>query len=250
MRREYGIIWPYMKSFSLVIPIYNEEDILEKQVKKLILEIDKILLHAEYEILLVENGSTDKTYAIAQRLVSQNSHVRLIRLENPSYGQAFKEGVRQAKFDVVVQFDIDFWDTDFLDLSLLLLSRYDIVIGSKNLGTSKDQRPFARKIISKFVELFLKSYFGVPFSDTHGMKAIRRRVILPLIDEVQSQNHFFDSELLIMCHYLHYSFKELPVTLEEIRATRFSFLIRALETIREFGKLLAMKRYLIRYSYL
>lgn len=239
-----------MKSFSLIIPVYNEEEILEKQVIKLMAEIDRILPHSEYEIVLVENGSTDKTYSIAQKLTYIYSHVKAYRLELPSYGQAFKEGVRQARYDVVVQFDIDFWDTDFLDLSLLFLDRYDIVIGSKNLGTSKDGRPLTRRIISKAVELFLKFYFAVPFSDTHGMKAIRRSVILPLIDEVQSQNHFFDSELLIMCHYLRYSFKELPVALQEIRSTRFSFLVRAAETIKEFVKLIALKRLLIRYAYL
>ena len=239
-----------MKSFSLVIPVYNEEEILEKQVNKLTANIENVLPNADYEILLVENGSTDDTYTLAQKLAEKNSRVRVVQLANPSYGQAFKEGVRQARYDVIVQFDIDFWDVDFLDLSLLLLSRYDIVIGSKNLGTSKDQRPITRKIVSKIVEIFLKFYFNVPFSDTHGMKAIRRSVILPLIDEVQSQNHFFDSELLIMCHYLRYSFKELPVTLQEIRGTRFSFLIRAVEAVQEFMKLIALKKLLVRYAYI
>ena len=232
------------------MPIYNEEEILEKQVRKLMGEIDRVLPHFEYEILLVENGSTDETYNIAQKLAGQNGQIRVIRLEKPSYGQAFKEGVKQARFDVVVQFDLDFWDTDFLELALLLLGRYDIVIGSKNLGTSKDYRPLTRKLVSKFIELFLKFYFNVPFSDTHGMKAMQRRLILPLIDEIQSENHFFDSELLIMCHYLHYSFKELPVSLQEIRSTRFPFLIRAKETLGEFVKLINLKRLLIRYAYL
>src|SRR3989344_9088133 len=138
-----------MKSFSLIIPVYNEEEILEVQVNKLMNEVDRVLPQAEYEILLVENGSSDRTYRIALRLERQNSHIKVVRLESPSYGQAFKEGVKQAKYDVVGQVDIEFWDTDFLDLSLLLLSRYDIVIGSKNLGTSKDQRPLTRRMLSK-----------------------------------------------------------------------------------------------------
>src|SRR3989344_5864512 len=102
----------------------------------------------------------------------------------------------------------------------------------------------------KMLEFFLKFYFNVPFSDTHGIKAMKRQLILPLIDEVQSQNHFFDSELLIMCHYLRYSFKELPVSLQEIRGTRFSFLIRAVEAVQEFMKLIALKKLLVRYAYI
>lgn len=241
-----------MKSspFSIVIPVYNEEEILETQIKKLISEVNRILPCSDYEIILVENGSNDNTYSVAKKLASEINQIQLVRLKNPSYGQAFKEGVRQAKYDIVVQFDIDFWDTDFLDLSLLLLSRYDFVIGSKNLGTSLDRRPITRKILSKALEMFLKHYFKVPFSDTHGIKAMKRNLILPLIDEVQSQNHFFDSELLIKCHYLQYSFKELPVNLEEIRATRFSFLIRTMQTLKEFIGLIKVKKLLVRFAYL
>ena len=237
-------------SFSIVIPIYNEEEILEKQVKKLISEVDRVLPNSEYELVLVENGSTDNTLAVAKKLSNEISHINVVHLDNPSYGQAFKEGVREAKYDIVVQFDIDFWDTDFLDISLLLLGRYDFVIGSKNLGTSRDKRPLTRKILSKFLEVFLKYYFNVPFSDTHGIKAMKRKLILPFIDDVQSENHFFDSELLIMCHYQRYSFKELPVSLEEIRATRFSFLVRTMQTIREFVGLITVKKLLVRYAYL
>lgn len=238
-----------MKSFSLVIPIYNEERILEKQVRALISEIDNNVPKAEYEIILVENGSIDRTYAIAKKLARHNSHIQVVKLKKPSYGQAFREGVKEAKYDIVFQFDIDFWDTDFLNLSLLLLNRYEIVIGSKNLGYSEDSRSLQRRIFSKGLEYFLKLYFGVPYSDTHGMKAFRRKLILPLIDEVSSDNHFFDSELLIRCYYLNYSFKELPVGLKEIRKTRFSFVTRATEVLFEFIQLIFLKKLLVRYSY-
>lgn len=242
-------MWAYMKAFSLIIPIFNEEEILERQTTRLMAEIERLMPQAEYEIVLVENGSSDRTYQLAKKMAKKFSQIKLIHLENPSYGQAFKQGLRFTKYDHVFQFDIDFWDTEFIQLSLLLLSRYDFVIGSKNLSRSIDQRSPARKILSKALEWFLKSYFGVPFSDTHGMKAMKRRLVLPLIDEIQSPNHFFDSELMIRCFYQRYSFKELPVSLTEIRGTRFSFLVRLKETIAEFVALLGMRRLLISYSY-
>ena len=236
--------------FSLIIPIYNEEEILKNQVSKLISEVDRVLPGNEYEIILVENGSTDKTFKIATNVAKNNSHVKVIHLDTPSYGQSFKEGLKFAKYDIVVQFDIDFWDIDFLELSTLLMNRYDFVIGSKNMGLSEDNRPLARRILSKALEYFLKFYFNVPFSDTHGMKAMKRKLVLPFIDEVVSQNHFFDSELLIICYYQRYSFKELPVALQEIRNTRFSFLIRTVEVFKEFLGLIKLKRLLVRYAYL
>src|SRR3989344_5121577 len=121
-------------AFSLIIPIYNEAEILENQVEKLMHEVGRVLPNAEYEVILVENGSTDNSFNIAEKLTKKNSLIKLVRLKNSSYGQAFKEGVRNARYDFVFQFDIDFWDTDFLDLSLLLLGRYDFIIGSKNVG--------------------------------------------------------------------------------------------------------------------
>lgn len=238
-----------MKSFSLIVPIYNEEEILRKQVVKLMSEVGRVLPCYEYEIVLVENGSTDNSLNIARKLASDFSQIRLVKLDKPSYGQAFKEGIRNAEFDYVFQFDIDFWDIEFVQLSLLLLNRYDFIIGSKNLGNSVDRRPVTRKLMSKLLEYFLKLYFRVPFSDTHGMKAMKRRLVLPFIDNVKSDNHFFDSELMIMCHYLKYSFKELPVSLSEIRGTRFSFLVRIFETISEFMALLKVKKSLVRYAY-
>ena len=57
-----------MKSFSLIIPVYNEEEILEKQVNRLITEVDNLASYGEYEILLVEKVSSDRTYSIAQKL--------------------------------------------------------------------------------------------------------------------------------------------------------------------------------------
>lgn len=231
-----------MKSFSVIIPIFNEEEILEKQLARLIGEIDKILPKSVYELILVENGSTDETHEIARKLARQNSHIRTFHLENPSYGQAFKEGIKKARYEVIVQFDIDFWDIDFLEQSLLLIERYDIVIGSKNLGISKDNRPIARKLISKFVEQIIRVYFRVPFSDTHGLKAMRRSLILSLINKVRSRNLFFDSELLIISYRLNYSFVELPVRLKEIRRTRFSYLILVLDTVKEFSQLILLKR--------
>lgn len=236
-------------SFSIIIPIYNEEEILEIQTLKLINEVERILPNAEYEIILVENGSSDRTLHLARRLAKKNSHIKVLPLKKPSYGQAFKEGVKAAEFNTIIQFDIDFWDMDFLDMSVLLLQRYDFVIGSKNLGISKDGRPLFRRILSKALEFFLKLYFGVPFSDTHGMKAMKRNMILPLLDEIKSTNHFFDSELLILCYYLKYSFKEVPVQLHEIRNTRFSFLVRSVEVLKEFAGLMLQKRLLIRFSY-
>lgn len=230
-----------MRNFTIIVPIHNEEKILEEQVRMLYSNLHSLNLKTAYEILLVENGSTDKTYKIAKRLSEEVPHVNVLKLKKASYGGAYKEGIKHAKYNVVVQFDIDFWDTRFLKKSLDMMSRYDIVIGSKNLLYSKDERPFGRRFMSKFVEITIQSVFKVNITDTHGLKTAKRQAILPYIDQVRCKNHFFDTELLIRCYHSGYRFKELPVEVREIRETRFNFFNRSFAVLKELSQLVSLR---------
>lgn len=234
-----------MNNFSIVIPLYNEEEILSNQIEKLTSNINSLKLNLIYEIILVENGSRDQTYAVAQKLADSEKNIKLVKIKQPSYGQAFKEGIKNAKYDTVIQFDIDFWEIDFLHMALVLLDRYDIIIGSKNLSVSHDKRPFLRRMLSRFIELATNYVFHINLTDTHGMKAIKKNKIINLVDKVICTNHFFDTELLIRCVYLNYKIKELPVDLSEIRKTRFAFVPRTIDVFKELITLIRAKKIII-----
>jgi glycosyltransferase involved in cell wall biosynthesis len=227
-----------MKAFSIIIPVYNEAKILKTQVRRLIAFIESLHFSEEYELILVENGSTDSTYVQAKKLVSTFPQIKLIHIDQPSYGQAFKAGIRNARYDYIYQFDLDFWDIDFLSMSHSVLERYDIVLGSKNLSHSHDDRTLSRKFMSKMMETLINLRFNVQISDTHGLKAMKKDKILSFIDEVTCSNHFFDSELLLRCYQKGLRFKEIPVNLKEIRKSRFPFLIRFREVIIELLQLI------------
>lgn len=234
-----------MRNFSIIIPIYNEEEILQSQVEKLIKAIKRSGIKSKFEIILVENGSTDSTKSTASALTKKYKQIKLVTLHHPSYGMAFKEGIKQAKYNFLFQFDIDFWDVDFLEKSLSLLEKKDIVIGSKNLATSHDHRSFTRKAISRSIELIIQKSFHLPLTDTHGIKAFRKEKIQPFIATIKSSNHFFDTELLIRCYYANLTITELPVDLSELRKTRFSFITRSIDVIIELLHLLLIRDLLI-----
>ena len=233
------------RSASIIIPVYNEEEILSSQVKKIITKIHDVLPRLAYEIILVENGSTDDTLRKAHELELEYKQVRAVRISQPSYGLAFKAGVTHATGDAVVQFDIDFWDVSFMEKALILLDQYDIVIGSKNLSHSFDQRPLGRRLMSRFVEYFINGWFGVHITDTHGLKVMKREKILSPLKKVKLTNHFLDSELLLRCHFLGYRFIELPVDLKEIRASRFSVFLRARQVAFELLQLLTIRKFIV-----
>ncbi len=182
----------------------------------------------------MENGSCDNTYKIAKELKNSHKNIRVIKLARPSYGQAFKTGIKKSKYPLIVQFDLDFWDISFLKKALGIANEFDIVIGSKNMSKSNDNRSFARRIISKCIEKSIKLRFATTLSDSHGLKVVRKAVILPLLDYINCTNHFFDTELLLTSCANGAELIELPVELTEIRTTRFPYLVRAIEVLHEY----------------
>ncbi len=240
------VIMKTMRSVTIIIPVYNEEKILRTQIKRIVEKIEQLHNPLRYEILLVENGSTDKTFDIGRDLSREYAYVRIIQTDTPSYGLAFKAGIKAAKYDVVVQFDIDFWDIKFLDVAVILLDQYDVVIGSKNVSYSKDHRPLVRRLMSKTIELIINYWFDVHITDTHGLKALKKDQILTIIDKISLSNHFFDTELLIRCYHRGYHFLEIPVDLKEIRETRFSFVVRTFEVFYELIRMLMLRTYIVK----
>ena len=192
-----------------------------------------------YEIILSENGSTDSTLNLAKRLARKYHFVRVIHSDAPSYGQAFRRGIYDAETNTIVQFDLDFWDVDFLTKALKLLERYDIVLGSKNLSTSGDQRSLGRRMTSKVIEILIRLRFGSVMTDTHGLKVLKRSKLLMQLPYVSCPNHFFDSELLLRAEVAGSKVAELPVSLREIRASRFSFFLRSRDVAMELLQLVA-----------
>lgn len=229
-----------MINFSIVIPVYNESQIIESQILRLLSGIREQHFTVNYEIVLVENGSTDATYKIARKLARKHSVIRVVRIPKASYGEAMKKGVMSAQYPLVYLFNIDFWDIDFLCLSQSISDRYDILIGSKNIPQSFDGRPFARRILSKVLQRLVQVRFGIPITDTHGLKAIWRDRLVSLLPEITCSNHFFDTEILIRSWFAGSRIKELPVELREIRDSRFPFFLRFRQVLKEFAVLFTL----------
>jgi len=142
---------------SILIPIYNEEAILEESVRDIIGGADP--LGISYELVLCENGSKDRTVEIGERLCEEFPQLRLLRCPVPDYGEALILGIREAHGRHIVCFEIDFYDVHFIEQAHVLLKRYDAVIGSKRAVGSRDRRPFIRRLITWGFNSFLRIVF-------------------------------------------------------------------------------------------
>ena len=132
---------------SIVIPIFNEEEILDERIAYLVPELENEF--QQYEIILSENGSIDRTKELARQLDFKWEEVTaLIDDGIADYGQALINGINACKYDKVSILELDYLDLDFLQRSYDMLDEYDFIIGSKKISPGIDQRPLKRKMFT------------------------------------------------------------------------------------------------------
>ena len=222
-------------NFSIVVPIYNEEDILSESLNNIISICERTAI--DYEIIISENGSTDNTKNIARKLVQSNSQIALIESDNPNYGEALKRGFLECKNEIIISFDIDYYSESFLKECLLLEKKYAGLIASKRLNNSEDGRRLIRKMATNFFVILLKILFKTKLSDTHGMKAIRKFYVDQHINLVLSTQDLFDTELLLRIEKSGEEFKEVPAKVNEIRPSVSLIYKRIPRTLKSLLKL-------------
>lgn len=220
---------PQAPTISVVIPIHNEADYLPSAVAELLTELESV--PAAVEVILAENGSTDDTVAIAERLAASHREVRTLSLPEPNYGRAMRSGFAAAAGDWVVNFDIDYFSASFLREALAMEESADLVLASKRIAGSDDRRGALRRAGTAVFNFLLRVLFRSKVTDTHGMKMIRKPVIDAILPFVRSTLDLFDTELVIRAERAGYRIREVPVVVEEKREARSSFLSRVPRTL-------------------
>jgi glycosyltransferase involved in cell wall biosynthesis len=229
-----------MPHYSVVIPVHNEADFLDKAAERLLADLGAV--PASVEVLVVENGSTDATAAIARALAERHPHVKALHLPIADYGAAMRVGFLAAEGEWLVSFDIDYFAADFLLRVLELEDRADLVLASKLAPGARDQRSVLRRAGTRVFNLLLHGLFRSGVSDTHGMKAIRRQVVEGVLPAVQATEDLFDTELVLRAEREGYRIVEVPAKVEELREERSAFLRRVPRTLLGLIRLRARLR--------
>src|SRR5581483_1370321 len=233
-RRVRGMVrgggWGLM--LTVVMPAYNEAEFLEQSVHDVTAGLRA--RGEPFEIVVVENGSTDGTLDLARRLQAEDGVVRALHRPAPDYGDALRAGLLDARGDVVVNFDVDYYDLEFLAEAVDRVRAPggpSIVVASKRSAGARDERPLRRRLVTYTFSTLLHAGFGLGVSDTHGMKAMRRGDVERLARECRFGIDLFDTELILRAERAGLRVAELPAHVEERRPARTSIWTRVPRTV-------------------
>ncbi len=169
-----------IKLFSVVMPAYNEEDVVEQTLLQLTAHLDECEFN--YEIVVVNDGSTDKTETILEKFSANHASVRYVNNPGPGgYGYAIQKGLQHYKGDAVVVVTSDGSDSpkDVATYFNKIQEGYDCVFGSRFLpGTKVAGYPRFKLFMNRMANRFLAMVLRSRYNDfTNGFKCYRRHVI-------------------------------------------------------------------------
>jgi len=189
---------------SVVVPVYNEAPSLPQLVEELSAALDD--LGEEWEVVVVDDGSTDDTFTTLTRLNAEHPSVRAVRLRrNSGKAAALDVGFAEAEGDVVVTIDGDGQDdpAEMRQLLAKLDEGYDLVAGWKT--TRRD--PLMRRLVSRIFNAVTGRVSGVRLHDMNcGLKAMRAEVVADI--RLYGELHRF---LPVLAHYSGFRVTEVPV---------------------------------------
>lgn len=222
---------------TVVIPVYNEESIVREACLELMARLDE--REWDYELLVSENGSRDRTVEILRTLSAEAPRLRFVHSEEPNYGLALRRGILEARGEYVVADEIDLCDVRFYDRALAILDAggADMVVGSKRAPGSRDRRPSYRRLATAVHNTVLRLALGFQGTDTHGVKAFVRERIAPTAERCVVDKDVFASELVLRAGLEGKKVVEIPVTLEEKRPPSIALFKRVPNVLKQVSRL-------------
>ncbi len=211
---------------SIVIPVYNEEDCIERTLKK----TEEFLKskNIEYEIIVADDGSTDNTKQIVENFINDagRDNIKFVT-ENKHLGKGYAVnlGMKNATGDYTLFMDADF-STDITELEKFLPymeEGIDVIIGSRRIPGSKIvvHQPFYREFMGQVFTWIANLILRTNFSDfTCGFKCFSFKAKNEIFSQQKIMDWSFDAEILFLAKKLGYKIKEVPISWKNDPSTK------------------------------
>lgn len=228
------------KNISVIIPVYNEEDIIVENTTKVVEYLSRYA--GRYEVVLSCNGCSDRSMALAKELSKQHP-IKVLFTQHKGVGLAFRRAIDIASFDKIVSLDMDLTiDMNFIKRADALLNEVDVVIGSKIMGV---QRRTAIRRWGSLVYLRIASFFlGLPFHDySPSGKAYRREIMLKHLDFLSSDvGTSYVVETIYKIFRTGGKIVEIPIDCDDTRKSSFNMVDEAAYRYRHLFALFLKSR--------
>ncbi|MGB4844895.1 MAG: glycosyltransferase family 2 protein [Ferruginibacter sp.] len=214
------------KFITIVLPCYNEEAILGINIDTIIKCLQSRADKYDYEILIINDGSKDKTAAIADELSSQNNNIRVIHHPtNLNLGNALKTGFHNSKGEVIVVMDIDLSYSEEYIVAMvdkLYETGADIVLASPYMkGGKVTAVPFLRKIMSRWVNRFMRMAAQDKYYTFTGMVRAYRTEFIKNVN-LKTKDYEINPEIIYKAMILRAKIVEIPAHLDWTAQNKFA----------------------------
>jgi dolichyl-phosphate beta-glucosyltransferase len=199
--------------FSLIIPAYNEESRLPETLEQVFAFLNRQSYSAE--VIVVENGSSDRTLEEAQTFAKTHPKLRVIHLNERGKGRAVRCGMLEARGEFRLFADADF-SMPVEEINRFLppvLENFDVAIASREApGAIRYNEPFRRHISGRIFNALIHFLVLPGIQDTQcGFKCFRAEVVEKLFPQQTMTGWSFDVELLYMARRQGYKIIEIPI---------------------------------------
>jgi glycosyltransferase involved in cell wall biosynthesis len=220
---------------DIVVPVYNEQDVLQDSICRLHAYCSAQLDH-DWRIVIADNASTDATLRVARRLAEKLQSTTVLHLERKGRGRALRAAWSVSDAEVLCYMDVDL-STDLRALppliSALASGHSEVAIGTRLASGSRVVRRRQRELISRSYNRLLRVTLRARFSDAQcGFKAIRADAARRLLPEIADQGWFFDTELLVCAQRHGMRIHEVAVDWIDDPDSRVDILSTALGDLR------------------
>lgn len=220
---------PQTARVSVVIPVFNQQGKIAYSLQKITEVIESYF--RDYELIVVNDGSTDDTLTTLKYLMSidQQKHLRILSYTpNRGKGYAVRQGILHSRGEVVMFLDGDLdISPDLIKDYVEKLGTYDLVIASKRHPGSNVTVPTSRRVMSRAFNLIVNLATGISQSDTQaGFKVGKGDMMRTIFRSVNVNRYAFDIELFTIASVLRYKVHEMPVIMKIDRRFKLKDIVR------------------------
>jgi len=218
---------------SIIIPCFNEEDVIENTVNRIKYWCE--FKGLDYQLIIVNNQSSDNTEKIAKQLIDND--VILTNQYKKGKGHAVKKGLIKSKFNNVLILDADL-STDINHLNIDWLNNNNtIVIGSRSLG-SEVGTPLIRRIYGKVLNYLIRLIFQIEIKDTQcGFKFLSTNKLDEIIEKLEVGGFIYDLDLILTCKDLGFELIEIPIKYSHNKNSSVNILLDPLLVFKDLIRL-------------